>query len=80
MKAVTFESPRKMVVEDKPNPKLKAPTDALLRVTTAAALIIQRRVKPSQIVSHHIAIMEAPHAYEKFDRRKGGYYQGADPV
>jgi glutathione-independent formaldehyde dehydrogenase len=36
MKAVTFEGPRKMVVEDKPNPQLTAPTDALLRVTTAA--------------------------------------------
>jgi len=36
MKAVTFEGPRQMVVEDKPNPKLSAPTDALLRVTTAA--------------------------------------------
>src|SRR5581483_3476324 len=36
MKAVTFEGPRSMVVEDKPVPKLTAPTDALLRVTTAA--------------------------------------------
>ncbi len=36
-------------------------------------LIIQRRVKPSQIVSHHISITEAPDAYEKFDRREDGY-------
>src|SRR5579871_2417502 len=36
MKAVTFEGPRHMVVEEKPNPKLMAPTDAVLRVTTAA--------------------------------------------
>ena len=36
MKAVTFEGPREMVVEDKPTPKLTAPTDAVLRVTTAA--------------------------------------------
>jgi len=36
MKAVTFEGPRKMVVEEKPVPKITAPTDALLRVTTAA--------------------------------------------
>lgn len=36
-------------------------------------LIIQGRAKPSQIVSHHIAIDKAPEAYEKFDQREDGY-------
>lgn len=35
MKAVSYEGVHKMAVEDHPQPKLKAPTDALLRVTTA---------------------------------------------
>lgn len=34
MKAVTYEGTHKMTVSDKPKPKLKAPTDAILRVTT----------------------------------------------
>lgn len=36
-------------------------------------LIIQGRAKPSQIVSHHIKIEQAPEAYDKFDRRADGY-------
>lgn len=36
-------------------------------------LIVTGRAKPSQIVSHHISIDEAPHAYEKFDQRIDGY-------
>lgn len=36
-------------------------------------LIIARKVKPSIIVSHRIAIGEAPAAYEKFDARTDGY-------
>jgi glutathione-independent formaldehyde dehydrogenase len=35
MKAVTYEGERKMSVTERPNPKLKSPTDALLRVTTS---------------------------------------------
>jgi glutathione-independent formaldehyde dehydrogenase len=35
MKAVTYEGTRKMEVSSEPKPKLKAPTDAILRVTTA---------------------------------------------
>ncbi len=35
MKAVSFEGTRKMSVSNHPNPKLKASTDALLRVTTS---------------------------------------------
>lgn len=34
MKAVTYEGTHKMTVSDKPKPKLNAPTDAILRVTT----------------------------------------------
>lgn len=34
MKAVTFEGDRKMKVSEQPKPKLKSPTDAILRVTT----------------------------------------------
>lgn len=36
-------------------------------------LIINGRAKPSKIVSHRIAIEEAPAAYEKFDQRIDGY-------
>lgn len=35
MKAITYEGTRKMEVSSQPKPKLKAPTDAILRVTTA---------------------------------------------
>jgi len=35
MKAVTYEGTHNMTVSERPNPKLKAPTDALLRVTTS---------------------------------------------
>ena len=35
MKAVSYEGTRKMSVSDHPKPKLKSPTDALLRVTTS---------------------------------------------
>ncbi len=36
MKAVTYEGPRNVAVEDRPNPKIQKPTDAILRVTTTA--------------------------------------------
>jgi glutathione-independent formaldehyde dehydrogenase len=36
-------------------------------------LIIAGRAKPSRIVSHHIRIDDAPHAYDKFDQRIDGY-------
>lgn len=35
MKAVTYEGKREMAVQERPQPKLKQPTDALLRVTTS---------------------------------------------
>jgi glutathione-independent formaldehyde dehydrogenase len=35
VKAVSYEETRKMAVSDHPKPKLKSPTDALLRVTTS---------------------------------------------
>ncbi len=35
VKAVSYEGVRKMSVSDQPKPKLKSPTDALLRVTTS---------------------------------------------
>jgi glutathione-independent formaldehyde dehydrogenase len=36
-------------------------------------LIVNGRAKPSQIVSHHIKIDQAPDAYKKFDQREDGY-------
>jgi glutathione-independent formaldehyde dehydrogenase len=36
-------------------------------------LIVNGRAKPSKIVSHHIRIDDAPHAYDKFDKRIDGY-------
>ncbi|MHB1512654.1 MAG: glutathione-independent formaldehyde dehydrogenase [Acidiferrobacter sp.] len=36
-------------------------------------LIIAGRAKPSKIVSHRIAIDQAPEAYQKFDQRVDGY-------
>jgi len=36
-------------------------------------LIVNGRAKPSKIVSHRIAINEAPDAYDKFDKRIEGY-------
>jgi len=35
MKAITYEGEYKMAVSERPEPKLKSPTDALLRVTTS---------------------------------------------
>jgi glutathione-independent formaldehyde dehydrogenase len=36
-------------------------------------LIITGRATPGWIVSHEVALEEAPEAYEKFDRRIDGY-------
>ncbi|MBZ5507831.1 MAG: glutathione-independent formaldehyde dehydrogenase [Acidobacteriia bacterium] len=36
-------------------------------------LIVNGKAKPSKIVSHRIRIEDAPHAYEKFDKRIEGY-------
>jgi glutathione-independent formaldehyde dehydrogenase len=36
-------------------------------------LIVNGRAKPGKIVSHHIRIDDAPHAYERFDKRVDGY-------
>jgi len=36
-------------------------------------LIVNGRAKPSQIVSHHIRIEDAPEAYRKFDERSEGH-------
>jgi glutathione-independent formaldehyde dehydrogenase len=35
VKAVSYEGPRKLAIADHPNPKIKSPTDAILRVTTS---------------------------------------------
>src|ERR1700716_3817908 len=35
MKAITYEGTRKMSVSNESKPKIKAPTDAILRVTTS---------------------------------------------
>lgn len=35
MKAISFEGTRKMSVSNHPKPKVKSPTDAILRVTTS---------------------------------------------
>lgn len=68
MKAVTYAGANKMSVSNHPKPKLKSPTDAILRVTTSGIC-----GKPGRIVSHHISIEDAPNAYEKFDQRIDGY-------
>ena len=36
-------------------------------------MIINGAAKPSQVVSHRLALDEAPDAFEKFDRREDGY-------
>ncbi|MFQ5934604.1 MAG: glutathione-independent formaldehyde dehydrogenase [Dehalococcoidia bacterium] len=36
-------------------------------------LIIAGRAKPSFVVSHEVPLDQAPHAYQKFDRREDGY-------
>jgi glutathione-independent formaldehyde dehydrogenase len=36
-------------------------------------LIERNRIKPSSIVSHELALEQAPDAYEKFDQRKDGW-------
>jgi glutathione-independent formaldehyde dehydrogenase len=36
-------------------------------------LIMAGRANPSTIVSHELALTEAPAAYEKFDKRVDGY-------
>jgi len=36
-------------------------------------MIIAGKAKPSFVVSNHIAIDEAPDAYDKFDRRVDGF-------
>lgn len=36
-------------------------------------LIIRGEARPSAIVSHEVALEQAPEAYEKFDKRLDGY-------
>ena len=84
MKAVSYEGPRKITVADRPKPKIKDQSDAILRVTTSGIcgsdlhMYDGRRPSrkardrpPSQ--SHRINISEAPEAYDKFDKRIDGY-------
>jgi len=78
VKAVEYEGGRKASLSDHPKPELKSPTGTLLSVTASSIcesdLHIQdgRTAKPSKIVSHHIALDDAPEAYEKFDQRIEG--------
>ena len=61
MKAVVYDGPRRMRVADEPEPKLKGPKDAVLRVTTSAICgsdlhMFEGRtpLKPGQVVGHEI--------------------------
>jgi len=38
-------------------------------------LIIDGRVAPGTIVTHHIALEEAPAMYERFDKREAGVHK-----
>ena len=38
-----------------------------------AKLIHAGKAKPSQIISHELALAEAPNAYEQFDKRADGW-------
>jgi glutathione-independent formaldehyde dehydrogenase len=35
MKAVVYQEPNKVTVEQMPDPKIEAPTDAIIRITTS---------------------------------------------
>jgi len=70
MRAVSYEGPRKVTVSEHPKPKIKAPTDAILRITASGTcesglqkyneylrnLIINSKAKPSKIARHRIWI------------------------
>ena len=68
MKAVVYEGPFDVRVEEVDDPRIEAPTDALVR-----DLIVAGRARPSLIVSNELPLDAAPDAYEKFDRRVEGY-------
>jgi hypothetical protein len=69
VKAVAYEGPRNVAVEDRPNLKIQKPTHALYR----RDMIVNGRAQPSKIVGHRIRIDAAPDAYDKFDKRVEGY-------
>jgi threonine dehydrogenase-like Zn-dependent dehydrogenase len=73
VKAVSYEGTRKMSVSDHSKPKLKSPTDALLRVTTSGICGSDLHMYDGRTPLDNISIEEAPNAYEKFDQRIDGY-------
>lgn len=75
MKAVVFHSPGNVAVEEVADPRIEAPSDAIIKMCNRQLrdLIIRGQARPSQIISHELPLDAAPDAYEKFDKRADGY-------
>jgi threonine dehydrogenase-like Zn-dependent dehydrogenase len=80
MKAVVFNGPWDVSVEQVSDPKIEESKDAIIKITTANIcgsdlrdLIIRGKAQPSRIVSHELPLDEAPAAYKNFDARKDGW-------
>ncbi len=66
MKAVVFQGPFKLSVENVDDPKIEEPGDAVIRITTA-------NICGSDLHAHELPLDEAPAAYEQFDKRANGW-------
>jgi len=75
MKAVVFHDIGDVRLEDIPEPKLKEPTDAIVRITTSAIcgtdLHMIRATMPGMVLGDVIS------AYKSFDRREEGWIKVA---
>ena len=67
MKAVVFKAPYELAVEEVDDPRIEGPLDAVIRITTA-------NIYGSDLHPYEgRAALDAPGAYEKFDKRLDGY-------
>jgi hypothetical protein len=87
MKAVTGHGKRDVRVDDVPDPKLQAPTDAIVQVTVRMGQANVRRwvddIMPllegdadplgiDDLVTHRVALADAPAAYRSFQKKEHG--------
>ena len=85
MRAVRVGEPGTVRVTDVPEPRLKDPRDAVVKVTAAAIcgadlfpisdrerlmrMVLDRKLEPERVVSHRMAMDDAAQAYQLFDKR-----------
>lgn len=76
MKAVTWQGARDIRVEEVPDPIIKEPTDAIIRVTTTGPcgsdLNLNEPLGTETFATHHLPLTDAPDAYAKFRDKEDG--------